>query len=162
MFSIGRRRSGFTLLETMISLSLLAISMVGALSMLSSSWDVLHRTQEKLEVNNILKSVLEELRDFTFDQLEALPQTLYFWPSSYGGVFYAHGGSRMYYPTEGDSQAYPVFRYLHETEGTLRLEQLQPNLIKATVEVDWQSIGGEQRVTMSTVTYLSRNGVNRQ
>lgn len=162
MFSIGRRRRGFTLVETMISLSLLAISMVGALSMLSSSWDVLHRTQEKMEVNNILKSVLEELRDFTFDELEALPGTLNFWPSSYGGVFSAYGGSRMYYPTEGDSQDYPVFRYLHQAAGTLRLEQLQPNLIKATVEVDWQSIGGEQRVTMSTVTYLSRNGVNRQ
>jgi len=162
MFSIGRRRSGFTLVETMISLSLLAISMVGALTMLSSSWDVLHRTQEKMEVNNILKSVLEELRDFTFDEIEELPETLYFWPSSYGGVFYAYGGDRMYYPTEGDSQVYPVFRYLHQAMGTLHLEQLQPNLMKATVEVDWQSIGGEQRVTMSTVTYLSRNGVNRQ
>lgn len=149
------RTRGFTLLETILASGILLVTMVGTLSMLSLCWGTMARTQEQIYVNRILESRLEEIRDLSFDELEALPSESSFPVLPATSAFGNPINPEVYYTQ------YEYERYLHGASGTVYLQPLGANLMKVIVTVSWMPAGEEREVTMNTVSYIGRNGVNR-
>lgn len=149
------RKRGFTLLETILASGILLVTMVGTLSMLSLSWGTMARTQEQIYVNRILESRIEEIRDLSFDELEALPSTTSFPVLPATSAFGNPINPDVYYTQ------YEYERYLHGVQGMVYLQPLGANLMKVIVTVSWMPAGEERDMSMNTVTYIGRNGVNR-
>ena len=61
------------MLETMVAAGLFALTLMGVLTIMNTQWNVLDKNAERLYVGHVLQSRLEEIRDLTFDELDALP-----------------------------------------------------------------------------------------
>jgi len=67
------RRSGFTLIEVMISTFVLAIVMAGVFAALKRGYDLVEMSRDETRVSQILQSELEDLRTKNWAALTALP-----------------------------------------------------------------------------------------
>ena len=68
------------MVETLVAVGLFAISMFGSFAVIMTEWSLTHKTEERLYVNRILQSRLEEIRHLTFDELEVLGSEVAFSP----------------------------------------------------------------------------------
>ena len=74
----SKRPKGFTLIEVMVATIISTIIFTTSLNLLSANWIIIRKAQERIYVGGILEARLEELRDLTFDELEALGEVLVF------------------------------------------------------------------------------------
>lgn len=154
-----RPARGFTLLETMVAAALFALTLMGVLTIMNTQWNVLDKNAERLYVGHVLQSRLEEIRDLTFDELDALPAEIDFEPLPATTVY-----GKSVNPELGglEHASDPYALELREAFGTVYIDPLGPDLRRVTVEVAWKSGFGSSEVTMTSATYITRNGVNRQ
>ena len=64
----------------MVAVGISAIGIIGGISALNAQWRLVGRGQDHLYVGHLLESRLEELRDLTFDELDALSTNFSFAP----------------------------------------------------------------------------------
>ena len=153
----SRSREAFTLTEVMVALAISALGIAGGLSMLNSQWNLIRRGQEQLYVGHILESRLEEVRDLTFEELDALPLDFDFEILPALTIY-----GRPVNPNlvgEGN-EAYE--RELRDGVGKVFIETLDTDLRKITIEVTWKPALSSDSVTAVTTAYVTRNGVNRK
>ena len=152
---MGRPRAGgFSLLEVMIAVALFSLASVGSLTTLAASSRVLGKTRERLYVGRVLESRLEEIRDLTFDEVDALPSTILFTVLPATTVF-----GKTINPSISDVD-YQL--PLQSAVGQVTIADMATDLKSVTVSVTWDSGTQGNRVTMKTMTYITRNGINRQ
>lgn len=140
-------------MEVMIAVGIMGICLLGSLSMLNAEWNLIRKTKERLYVNRILESRLEEIRDLTFDELEALEEEIDFAILPATTVF---GKTINPYVIDTGYQM-----DLQESSGTVYVDTVEAGLKKVTVEVSWRS-GARNQLSLKTATFITRNGVSRQ
>jgi len=152
-----KNRRGFTLIEVMVSVFIFSICLLGTISLISSQWKVLRRTQEQLYVTRILESRIEEIRDLTFDAVIAMDGTTAFPVLPMSEVL----GETV----NPDIDIEDYTRTLQESEGLIYVNTPfngDIDLARITVRVSWIPPGEPQGRTLTSVTFMTRNGVGRQ
>ena len=146
---------GFSLIEVMFGVLIFTTSILGSFSMVNIGWGIIDNTQDWIYVNHILESRLEEVRDLTFDELDALPNKIHFSALPATTVF---GKEVNPYVVDDAYQ-----RELGEATGTVHIEQIDTDLKKVTIVVAWRTGNSDQSWrNMNISTLIARNGVNRQ
>ena len=147
------RFAGVSLIEVLVAVSIAAVTVIAAISLLASEWLIIRKTEESLHINRILSSRLEEIRDLTFDELEELPGSITFVPQPALTVF-----GKAINP-EVINLDYQVD--LHDAFGQVIIEDIRQDLKRVTVIITWNIAGRERQAEMRSVTYITRNGVTR-
>jgi type II secretory pathway pseudopilin PulG len=146
--------SGFTLVEVMVAVGLAAIVIVGVLFTVANQWSLIDRGQEQLYVTHILESRLEELRDLTFEELTALETSF---------SFNVLPATTVYEKSVNSNAVSTDYELpLRDVEGRVAIETLAADLRRVTVEVSWKPDLGSNTLTVTTTSYITRNGINRQ
>jgi len=147
--------SGYTLVEVMIALAVFALSIIGAFSLLTLQDRMVRKTQDRLYVAQILESRLEELRDFSWADLNSLGA---------GTTFAVAPAAQIspLYPINPDDTGTTFTRTLTDLEhppvGTITIADINANLKQVTVKVTWNSGHADQSVYMRLVSYFSSAG----
>lgn len=149
-----RRQKGISLVEVLIATLVFTVALLGTLSLVSSEWRSVQMTQQRLYVNRILESRLEEVRDMTFDSLSAMPEIVEF--SVLPAVTIRED---LINPSIVDEE-YEMD--LHNVAGYASFEEFDENVIRVTLSVTWTPGHQAESETMKTVTLITRNGVGRQ
>lgn len=153
-----RKGGGFTLVEVMISVGIFATVAICSSSLVCAMWTTVRKTEERIYVNRILESRLEELRDLTFDELEALPTVSEFAVLPATTVY-----GKPVNPDAVDTQ----YQFnLVDPLGRVYIDPVSTGFKEVTVLASWKPWKSNDetnnRLNMSIVTYIARNGVNRQ
>lgn len=148
------RTKGFTLIEIMVAVAISSLVLITSLALLSSTWSIIRKSQERIYVVGILEARLEELRDLTFDELDALGTAIAFEVTP---VISVTG-----HPISGVLEPADFERDLLDATGMVYITNLNADLKNVVLEVTWKMAGGEKESTMALVTDITRNGVNRQ
>lgn len=152
--ALRRGTSAFSLVEVMLAVAVFGTVILGTLSLVVSESEISRTSQERLYINRVLESRLEEVRNLTYDELLALPPRLEFDASPATTVLGATINPEI------DTEAYE--RELTDASGWIYIEVLEPDLAKVDVEVTWIGRASGRPLTMNTATYVARNGVSRQ
>ena len=140
--------SGFTLIETVVSLPIAAIGVMSLYACFTQGFSVIGQERENLRATQIMVKQLERIRVCPFDQLTNTvynPQTMtdYFDPTDQ--------------PSGGGGTSYSVtFTPSVPAMGTLP-ESYRTNMLLITVGISWNS--GNLAHTNSMQTYVARNGM---
>ena len=110
--------------------------------------------EERLYVSRILNSRLEEIRDLTFDEIEALPSEIEFAVLPATTVY-----GKSVNPDVVDD-AYRIA--LQSASGKVYIDDVDTDIKKVSVEITWMPTQRSYPVSMSTATYVSRDGVSRR
>jgi Tfp pilus assembly protein PilV len=143
-----RALSGFTLMETIISLPIAGVFVLSLYGLFGLGFDVVGQSREDLRATQIMLKQLERIRVCPYNQLTNTvynPQTLtdYFDPTDQP----AGGGGAVY--TVTFSASVPA-------SGTLP-ESYRTNMLLITVGTTWTS--GKVQHTRSMQTYVAQNGM---
>lgn len=146
---------GFTLVETMIAMTLLGLVLAGSFALLVSSYSTMRRTQETLYVSRILESAIEMTRNLSFEEvkLQAADSPITFDTESSLLPLFGKVNDTV------DDEGYQM--ELAESSGEVVLEEINENLYRVTASVTWSPF----RLAPSTrtvATYISSNGINRR
>lgn len=148
----GRNQGGVTLIEVMIAVMVLSVALLSSMSLVASEWQLVERTQEILYVSQILETRSEELRSFSFDDLEGLEDGTAFELSP----FVTLTGEDL---IGDDQEMYEMA--LREGEGHIYFDVLDQDLIKATVVISFIPARDDNRIYMRNCSYIARNGVGQ-
>jgi prepilin-type N-terminal cleavage/methylation domain-containing protein len=132
---IRHSRSGFTLVEVLVSVLILAVSLTGALLVFSKSNIFISEIQERLIANQAVKEEVEEIRDMSYASILALGNT--------------------FTTTSMDDLKSPV--------GTLTIDDALSNddIRRVTATLTWTSMRG-RALSTSFSTYVTNLGINRK
>ena len=148
------RPQGFTLIEAIVAIMLFSIMMIGTISALPMAWQTVHRARERLYVAKILEARMEEIRNLTFEELQALPPEFSFTVSPATMVF-----GIPINPSISDQR----FRMrLVEARGTVYVDDVATNWKKVTIRVSWRAAGGRNFLSESLCSYIVKYGVGRR
>jgi prepilin-type N-terminal cleavage/methylation domain-containing protein len=140
-------RSGFTLVEVLVGIVLLAIMFTVFYVGITAGFGLIQLARENLRATQILQEKTEAIRLVTWDQLN----TPGFIPTSFSDSFY---------PADGEARDGIQYR------GTFRSSTpdiadavYDHDIRRVTFELTWNSGGAERHRTMTT--YVSRYGLYR-
>lgn len=140
-------RSGFTLVESLVGIVLLAIMFTSLYTGITSGFGTIQLARENLRATQILLEKTEAIRLVTWRQLEDAS----FIPSTFTDTFYPNGG---------DGQEGFVYSGTFRKAKPVIPDAVYDNdLYQVTFELTWNS-GGVQR-QRSMTTYVSRYGLYR-
>jgi hypothetical protein len=166
-FRKRRTKRGFSLAETMVAIGVGSLTLTGTLAMLSLQWKLIRRNNEHHYVGHVLESRLEELRDLTFDEVLDLPTEIDFEPlpvvSVYGKT--ANGDLGIYEGAGEEGEApeqSPYVLMLRDGAGRVNIESLSADLVKVTAQISWKAGYSEETTEVSSVTFITRDGIGRK
>lgn len=156
-FRLARPTKAFTLIEVMVAVSVFAIAVAGALSLLTFQGQVIQRTQERTYMARVLDTVMEELRNYqTWDELEALG----------GGETVAiKPGIMTIFPTQPADAGIPVDAFARDVTNpvcNITITNLSASLKKVQVEVTWNSRPKNKPVSLKLTSYMAEDGMRQQ
>lgn len=129
----SKKSGGFTLIEVLITIFLLAVVLISLISAFLYGFNILSRIKQVAVATQIVQEEMEQVRNMDFDSVLLL------------GTTFTH---------EDLGQ-------LLEGQGTLALEAGPGDDIKKlTVSVTWKHRGEVQR--KDVVTYVTRDGINKR
>lgn len=129
-------RGGFAILENSIAAAILALVVVGILTITSHSFIVMQQTRDFSRANQILQQKMEDIRLLRFSDIQSLPTT---------------------FTDPSDTQ--------NKYAGTIAKETYRTSLsgtpvsIKVTLSVTWTGREGKQR-TQTMTSVFSSTGLN--
>lgn len=147
-FTIGKKGSrrgcrracgrGFTLVEVMMAMMVLAFGITGSVTVLRIGFDMVETSRDQTMVGQILQSEIETLRLMTWHEISDLPET-----------------EAFQIETEFDQTIGDRFTCIR------RIEDARPGVeIKTVVlEVTWTTTNGAHR-ELAYETRIARNGIN--
>jgi prepilin-type N-terminal cleavage/methylation domain-containing protein len=141
------RRSGFTLVESLIGILLLAVVFTSLYAGVTAGFATIQLARENLRATQILLEKTEAIRLVTWRQLEE-PS---FIPETFTDTFYPEGGDG-----QGDLVYSGTFR---KTKPEIPNAAYDDDLYQVTFELAWTSGGAQRRRSMTT--YISRYGLYR-
>ena len=151
-------RIAFTLVEVMVAVSVFSFVLLTSMSMVIMETNIIRRTRERIYVNRLLESRMEEVRDLTFEEFEEVV-------SSYGTAFSFEVdpaktilGTTI--ETDQDTQEFDF--PLAGSLGLVSILQVEPNLYRITITIEWKVTGANRETTMNTTSLVTRNGVGRR
>lgn len=147
-------RRGYSLAETLIAVAVFGIMLVGTVASLTSAWRGIRRARERQYVGKILESRMEEIRNLTFEEIEALGEKITFTirPATTAlGV--------PINPNISDEQ----FRMnLVGAKGVIYIDGVEKNWKKVTIRVSWRAGGGRNWVVETLTSYIVKYGVSKR
>ena len=69
-------KRGFTLIEVLVALSILAVGMIGIAGLAGTAWRALHKSQATTQAINLAQDRIEALQSVPFDNLEVTDATM--------------------------------------------------------------------------------------
>jgi prepilin-type N-terminal cleavage/methylation domain-containing protein len=132
---IKHNQSGFTLVEVLVAVLILAISLTGSLLVFSKGNIFVAEIQERSIASQAVKEEIEEIRDMSYASILALGNT--------------------FTTTSMDSLKNPV--------GTLAIDDAlsSANIRRITATLTWDSMRG-RALSTSFSTYVTNSGINRK
>ena len=127
------RRRGFTAVEVVVSILVLAFAAIPIIAMMSSGRRTAALTEYHILAQRRALRYLETLSTFTFNALRTLPR------KEGGALKLALPGDESAFPAE-----YKKKCTAYEEKATL--QEVQPGLMKATVEISWALAGANKRI----------------
>lgn len=143
-----RRRSGLTLVETMVGMGVFGVGMFSLYAGISLGFTVVDHTREDLRATQIIVEKMETIRLYSWDQVN----TPNFIPATFTDHYYPAGVGN----TNGWSSGVVY-------NGTVTLgsgptgRSYSTNLMLVTINVAWSDGGSSRSRQLST--YISRNGL---
>lgn len=133
--SIKGGRSGFTLVEVLVSVFVLAISLTGSLLVLTRCNVFVSETRQRSIASQAVKEEMEEIRDLSYVSILAMGNT--------------------FITTSMDNLTNPV--------GTLTIDDAlsDSDIRRVTATLAWDSQQGRSLST-SLSTYITNSGINKQ
>jgi Tfp pilus assembly protein PilV len=134
--SAAKKRGGFAILENAVAASILALVVVGILTITSHSFIVMQQTRDFSRANQILQQKMEDIRLLRFSDIQSLPAT---------------------FTDPSDSQ--------NKFAGAIAKETYRTSLsgapvsIKVTLSVTWTGRDGKPR-TQTMTSVFSSTGLN--
>lgn len=131
-----RRGRGFSLIEVLITIFILAIVLTTLISAFIYGFSILSRTKQIALASQICQEEIETIRNLPFDTILTL----------------------------GTSFSHPRLSALLQGQGVLTIEGVpedsQDNIKKVTASVRWNNKGRNMRKDI--VTYITREGINKK
>lgn len=163
------RVTGFTLLESVVSMVLLGLVLVGAFALLMSSYATMRRTQESVYVTRLLETAIEMTRNLSFPDIAGDPSTGAAGYASVSPVIFQTGstllrgtnGEILYSKGVPDGTDPEAGMNLRDGVGRIHFQQIEPDLYRVTAEVSYTSFNGLP-MTQRATTYIARQGVSRR
>ena len=141
----SNRREGFTLVEVMIGLIILALAVVSLFALLTAGFSIVRLNRESLRATQILLNRVEGLRLYNWADLEggSIPTTF---TETYSGVSGSNEGT-IY---TGRVDIEPAVQNPTSTYGSTDMRMV-------TVRITWTS--GQLQHTRQMTTYVAKYGV---
>lgn len=134
MFRKRKGEKGFSLIEVLVTIGILAIILLSLISVFIYGFNLLSRTKQVTLATQTAQEAVEFIRNKTFDEVEILTS----------------------FPSEID-----IPDYLYNGQGSLSIEDGPGDDIrKLTVSITWDYRGTQIR--KSVVTYITREGINKK
>ena len=140
--------SGFTLVENMVALSIIAIMLTSLYGGFASGFSTVRTSRESTRATQIMLSKLEEIRLCNFDQLSNSFYNPATWTEYFDPKDSSTGGGGIVYSG--------TFRTSVPAAGTIP-DSYRTNMTLVTVSVSWTS--GSLSHTRSMQTYAAREGM---
>lgn len=132
LIAAKKRESGFSLIETIVAVTILAVMLLSLVSVFVYGFNALSRTRQTALATQIAQEEMETIRALTFDQIAAL------------GVTFTHA----------------KLSSLPGGQGVLAVEAGPGvDIKKVSVGVRWIFRGLQRKKDI--VTYMTRKGINR-
>jgi prepilin-type N-terminal cleavage/methylation domain-containing protein len=141
------RRSGLTLVESLVGIVLLAVMFTGLYVGITAGFATIQLARENLRATQILLEKTEAIRLVTWTQLEDAS----FIPRTFTDTFYPNGGDG-----NGDLVYNGSFT---KTKAVVPNAGYDDDIYQVTFELVWNSGGAQRRRSMTT--YISRYGLYR-
>jgi len=142
------RTAGFTLVENVVSLTIVAIMLTSLYAGFTSGFSAVRTSRESTRATQIMISKLEAIRVCSFDQLANPTYNPTSWTEFFDPTDQANGGGGAVYSCK--------FKASVPTAGTLP-ESYRTNMALLTVSVSWTS--GALSHTRSMQTYSAKDGI---
>ena len=134
----GRRfRRGFSLIEVMVALAVIAIALFSMLTMMLNTMNLKEVQRQRALAKQAALAKLEEIKAQDFDTIN--PQY------GAGGFMNTFTVDGLLDSAQGDSQA----------RGAIAIDNTNPDLLDLTVTITWEALGG-QNLNYSTRSLYSR------
>ena len=129
------RSKSFTIIETLVAITLFLILIISFLSALWVSFDYLRRVMEMRTAALVLQEEASIVRNLDYDAIAAL-----------GSTFTSSGMAS-----------------LKDASGTIIKSPYNgyPNILKITFEIDWTTFGGKP-ASKTIVTLMTDHGINKK
>ncbi len=142
-----KRRTGFTLVETMVGMSVFGVGMVSLYAGIALGFSIVNHTREGLRATQIMVEKMETVRLYSWEQINTsgfIPATFseYYYPPGVGNTNWSGGVVFDGTVTLGAGPSGPSY---------------STNLMKVTIGLNWVTGGVPRSKQMST--YVARNGL---
>jgi len=126
-----RRRSprGMTLVEIIIALAVIAVAILGAVSLVSFSMGQDHEAKERMQAMDAAKSVMERIQEASYDNIF----------TNFNGFAFDVG---MLLPPDGDADG---------RVGRVVVNNSDPELLDVQVFVEWRTLRGKTGLSFRTL-----------
>lgn len=118
-----------TLVEIIIALAVIAVAILGAVSLVSFSMGQDHEAKERMQAMDAAKSIMERIQETAYDNI---------FPS-YNGFAFDVG---MLLPADGDADG---------RVGRVVVNNSDPELLDAQVFVEWRTLRGKTALSFRTL-----------
>lgn len=140
----GKEKRGFSLIEVLITIFILAVVVITLISVFIYGFNLLSKTKQVALATHVAQLEVEEYRNMAFDNITNTAETTVFIKEDFPFLF------------RDDDSAY----LLNGQESITIEDGPDANIKKLTVTIMWDYRG--QQMRRDVVTYISKNGINRR
>ena len=144
---IGRRESGFTLIEGIVGCGIFGVCFAALLTGLTSNVSTVKYTRETVRATQIMEEKFDTLRLYTWDQVNT--------PGFISNQFYT-----PFFPGNaltGSSSSGVTYTGLVTIAASGLTESYSSNLVQVTIDLYWPAEPGVRHAQMST--YVAKYGI---
>jgi len=130
------RRAGFTLMESLVAISVFSMVIAGGLIGVRKGFEVVDGSRHYTRVSQVLQSEVETLRTYSWEQIEELPEK-----------------ETIGLDTHFDTDAYDAYTVTRE------ITDEEADRKRVVITVTFTNRGGKE-VSLRYLTYFTEGGVN--
>jgi prepilin-type N-terminal cleavage/methylation domain-containing protein len=157
------RSNAFTLIETMVATAVVGIFFVALYAGIAQGFGIIGNAREDLRANQILLDKMEEMRLYSWDQINSYGASNSFIPTAFTEDYYPAGTNLLSTVTRGDTpSATGNFRYYGSiliTNVAFTNTAYITNMRQVIVNVRWTN--GSKRFDHQMTTYVSQYGLQK-
>ena len=154
--------AAFTLVETLVSTAIVAIFFVALYTGITQGFSLMANAREGLRANQILLDKMEEMRLYTWDQINSFGTTKSFIPTNFTESYYPTNNSSLQTVSTGTSTNAADFKYygsINVTNVAFTNAAYVTNLRRVIVSVTWTNGAKVFNHEMSTI--VSQYGIQK-